>query len=443
MMEENQEITYGKVNRDILKTLEKPGKIYYILLLITLSVLGLGFFAWMYQIVKGIGVAGITHPVKWGIYITNFVFWVGIAHSGTLISAILYLFGAKWRTSIYRSAEAMTVIAIMTAGLFPLVHLGRVWYFYYLLPYPDPKLLWPNFRSPLIWDVFAVTTYFIISFIFLYMGLLPDIAAVRDRSTGIRKKIYSLLSMGWTGTDREWRHHSSAYLFLAAMATPLVISVHSVVSWDFAMSIVPGWHSTIFAPYFVAGAIHSGLAMVIMILIPLRKFFNLKDYITQRHFENLAKVIIFTGLIVAYSYATEFFIAWYSHNTYEHEIFKYRVFGDYALEFWIMIIFNTMVPLLFFFKKMRTNIVSLFVIAFLINIGMWFERFVIIVTSIAHEYMPFAWGTYKPTWVELSITAGSFAMFALLFLLFVKVLPSVAISEVKEQLKPPKKGGGV
>jgi Ni/Fe-hydrogenase subunit HybB-like protein len=440
-MEERREITYTKVNQDILKTLEKPGRVYYLLLLITASVFGFGFFAWMYQIHKGIGVAGITHPVKWGVYITNFVFWVGIAHSGTLISAILFLFRTEWRTTIYRSAEAMTVIAIMTAGLFPLIHLGRVWFFYYLIPYPDPKLLWPNFRSPLIWDVFAVTTYFIISFTFLYMGLLPDIAAVRDRASGIRKKMYSVLSLGWMGTDREWRHHSSAYLFLAAMATPLVVSVHSVVSWDFAMSIVPGWHSTIFAPYFVAGAIHSGLAMVLTLLIPLRRFFHLEDYITKRHFENLAKVIILTGLIMAYSYATEFFMAWYSGNIYEHEIFKYRMIGDYAPEFWIMVVFNTIVPLFLFFKKIRTSTVSLFIIAILINIGMWFERFVIIVTSLAHEYIPFSWGLYRPTWVEIAITAGSFGMFGLIFLLFIKLLPSVAISEVKEHLEPPRKGG--
>jgi Ni/Fe-hydrogenase subunit HybB-like protein len=439
-MRYSKDITYGKVNTDILKILEKPGKIYYFLLFIVLSVLSVGVFAWVYQIYTGIGVAGITHPVAWGIYITNFVFWVGIAHSGTLISAILYLFRVSWRNSIYRSAEAMTVFAIMTAGLFPIIHLGRSWYFYYLVPYPSQTMLWPNFRSPLIWDVFAVTTYFIISFIFLYMGLLPDIAAVRDKAKGFKKKIYSLISLGWSGTDREWRHHSSAYLFLAAMATPLVVSVHSVVSWDFAMSIVPGWHSTIFAPYFVAGAIHSGLAMVLTLLIPLRKVFKLEEYITQKHFENLAKIIIFTGLIVAYSYATEFFIAWYSNNIYEQEIYKYRVIGDYALYFWIMVIFNTIVPLLFFFKKMRTSTVSLLIISILINIGMWFERLVIIVTSLAHEYIPFSWGLYRPTWVEIAILAGGFAFFALLFLLFVKVLPAVSISEIKEQIEPPRKG---
>ena len=439
-MEYREDITYTKVNRDILETLKSPGRLYYILLLAVLCFLSVGLFAWLYQIYTGIGVAGITHPVAWGVYITNFVFWVGIAHSGTLISAILFLFRVNWRTSIYRSAEAMTVFAIMTAGLFPLIHLGRVWFFYYLVPYPSQTTLWPNFRSPLIWDVFAVTTYLIISCVFLYMGLLPDIASVRDRAEGIKKKIYSLVSLGWSGTDREWRHHSSAYLFLAAMATPLVVSVHSVVSWDFAMSIVPGWHTTIFAPYFVAGAIHSGLAMVITLLIPLRKVFRLEEYITERHFENLAKIIILTGLIVAYSYATEFFIAWYSGNIYEQEIMKYRVIGDYAVYFWIMVIFNTLVPLLFFFKKMRTSIVSLFVISILINIGMWFERFVIIVTSLAHEYIPYSWGHYKPTWVEIVILVGSFAFFAFLFLLFVKVLPAVSISEMKEQLKPLKKG---
>jgi molybdopterin-containing oxidoreductase family membrane subunit len=433
-MEGKEYNVYRKINRDILKTLERPGKLYYFLLFISFTVLSLGFFAWIYQVYRGIGVAGITHPVKWGVYITNFVFWVGIAHSGTLISAILYLFRVRWRTSIYRSAEAMTVFAIMTAGLFPLIHLGRSWFFYYLIPYPNQRMLWPNFKSPLIWDVLAVTTYFVISFLFLYMGLLPDIATLRDNTNGIKKRAYSLLSLGWQGTDREWRHHSSAYLFLAAMATPLVVSVHSIVSWDFAMSIVPGWHSTIFAPYFVAGAIHSGLAMVLTLLIPLRKAFKLEEYITETHFENLAKIIIFTGLIVAYSYATELFIAWYSNNRYEQEIFKYRMAGDYAFVFWIMVIFNTILPLLFFFKRIRTNTLYLLIISILINIGMWFERFVIIVTSLAHSYIPFSWGTYKPTWVELSIMAGSFGFFVLLFLLFVKLLPSVSISEVKETL---------
>ena len=420
-----------------METLKPPGRKYYLALAALAVVFLFGLLIWAYQIQTGMGVAGINHPVGWGVYITNFVFWVGIAHSGTLISAILFLFRARWRNAIYRSAEAMTVFALMIAGLFPLIHLGRVWLFYWLIPYPNQRGLWPNFSSPLIWDVLAVGTYFAVSAIFFLTGLLPDTAAVRDRSTGLRRKLYGLLALGWHGSDLQWRHHSSAYLFFAALATPLVVSVHSVVSWDFAMAIVPGWHSTIFAPYFVAGAIHSGLAMVITLLILLRRALRIEALITLKHFENLAKLIILTGLIVGYAYITEFFISWYSGNIAEQAAFSYRAFGDYAGEFWTMVMLNSVVPLAFFFKKVRTNLKALFVISVLINIGMWYERFVIIVTSLAHEFIPFAWGLYRPTWVELGITAASFAGFFFLFLLFVKHLPAVSMAEVKETLPPP------
>lgn len=338
----------------------------------------------------------------------------------------------------------MTVFAILTAGLFPLIHLGRVWYFYWLIPYPNQRGLWVNFRSPLLWDVFAVSTYFTVSVIFLYIGMVPDLAAVRDRAKGLRRTLYRALSLGWQGTDRQWRHYRGAYGFFAALATPLVVSVHSVVSWDFAMSIVPGWHSTIFAPYFVSGAIHSGLAMVTVLLIPLRRAFRLEEYITLRHFENLAKLIIVTGLIMGYSYATEFFIAWYSGGLSEKAVFLYRAVGDYALLFWLMILFNSIAPLFLFFKRIRTSLPALFVIALLINLGMWLERFVIITTSLTHEYDPYSWGlgVYHPTWVEYSITAGSFAWFFFWFLLFIKLFPSVSIVEVKEQLAPPLKVAG-
>lgn len=438
------ELTYSRVNRDILRTLERPGKGYFALLGLVLLVLVWGAIAWIYQIYTGMGVAGFFHPVLWAVYITNFVFWVGIAHSGTLISAILFLLRARWRTSVFRSAEAMTVFAILTAGLFPLIHLGRVWYFYWLIPYPNQRGLWVNFRSPLLWDVFAVSTYFTVSVIFLYIGMVPDIAVVRDRAKGLRRTLYRALSLGWQGTDQQWRHYRGAYGFFAALATPLVISVHSVVSWDFAMSIVPGWHSTIFAPYFVSGAIHSGLAMVTVLLIPLRRAFGLEEYVTLRHFENLAKLIIVTGLIMGYSYATEFFIAWYSGGLSEKAIFLYRAVGDYALLFWLMILFNSIVPLFLFFKQVRTSLPALFVIALLINLGMWLERFVIITTSLTHEYDPYSWGlgVYHPTWVEYSITAGSFAWFFFWFLLFIKLFPSVSIVEVKEQLGPPLKRTG-
>lgn len=436
------QLTYSQVDRDILRAMEAPGWRYYAVLLADLLVLAWGIYAWRYTIERGLGVWGLTHPVMWAMDITNFVFWVGIAHSGTLISAILYLFRVRWRASVYRTAEAVTVFALFTAGLFPIIHLGRPWFFYWLLPYPQVGGLWVNFRSPLVWDVFAVMTYMIISVLFFFTGLVPDVAVVRNRTTGWRHRLYAFLAQGWQGTDRQWRHYKTAYLFLAALATPLVISVHSVVSWDFAQSIVPGWHSTIFAPYFVAGAIHSGLAMVITLLIPLRRIFRLDAYITQAHLENLAKLIILTGLIVGYAYVVESYIAWYSNNVPEWQRFIYQVTGEYAIPFWIMILFNSLVPLLFFVKRIRTSTPWLFGIAILINIGMWCERFVIIVTGLAHEYDPYSWGLFIPTWVDISITVGSFAWFFLWFLLFAKLLPVVSIVEVKEELPPPMKAMG-
>jgi Ni/Fe-hydrogenase subunit HybB-like protein len=436
-------LTYKNINETVLRTLEPPRRIYYFVLMLLAGGVGIGAACWLYQILTGMGVAGINNPVGWGVYIVNFVFWVGIAHSGTLISAILYLFRARWRTSIYRSAEAMTVFAVMTAGLYPLIHLGRVWKAYWVFPYPNERFLWPNFRSPLFWDVLAISTYLTVSAMFFYIGLLPDIAAVRDAAKGWRKKIYGVLSLGWQFTHKVWHHYGSAYLFLAALATPLVISVHSVVSWDFAMSIIPGWHSTIFAPYFVAGAIHSGIAMVITLLIPMRKIFKLEKLITIHNLEALAKVVILTGLIVGFSYATESFIAWYSGNHYEQEIFRWRAEGHYAPQYWIMVICNAVLPLLLFFKKIRTNLVWLFVLGILINVGMWFERFVIIIGSLAHDFLPYSWGLYKPTLIELGIAIGSFCWFLLLFFLFTKLLPSVAISEMKEMLPIPMKKGGL
>ena len=436
------QLTYSQVDRDILRVMTAPGRRYYTLLLIDLVVLGWGIFAWRYTIERGLGVWGLTHPVMWAMDITNFVFWVGIAHSGTLISAILYLFRVRWRASIYRTAEAVTVFALFTAGLFPIIHLGRPWVFHWLLPYSQLGGLWVNFRSPLVWDVFAVMTYMIISVLFFFTGLVPDMAIVRNRSSGWRQKIYAFMAQGWQGTDRQWHHYKAAYVFLAALATPLVISVHSVVSWDFAQSIVAGWHSTIFAPYFVAGAIHSGLAMVITLLIPLRRTFRLDAYITQEHLENLAKLIILTGLIVGYAYVVETYIAWYSNNVPEWQRFTYQVTGEYAIPFWIMILFNSLVPLLFFVKRIRTSTPWLLMIAILINIGMWMERFVIIVTGLAHEYDPYSWGLFIPTWVDISITLGAFAWFFLWFLLFIKFLPVISIVEVKEELPPPMKSHG-
>ena len=430
--------SYGDVNRDVLKLIQKPGRSYYILLAIVLIVLAIGAGAWFVQIVLGIGMSGLINPVGWGAYITTFVFWVGIAHSGTLISAVLFLFRARWRQSIYRASEAMTVFAVLTAGLFPIIHLGRPWIFYYLLPYPNQRMIWPNFRSPLLWDVFAVSTYLTVSATFFLLGMIPDIAAARD-ATNVpwRKKLYTVLSFGWRGTANEWRHFTKAYLYLAALATPLVLSVHSVVSWDFAMSIVPGWHTTIFAPYFVAGAIFSGLAMVITIVVPIRKIFGLEAYFTPRHFDAMAKLVLVTGQIVFYSYLTEFFIAWYSFETPERAIFWGRVTGDYWWASWIMLTCNGIIPLLLWSRKVRTNIPALFTITIFVNIGMWFERFVIIVTSLAHEYEPWQWRNYQPSWVEMAIVAGSFAWFAMWFLLFLRVLPAVSIAELKEVLPAP------
>ncbi|MGH7555911.1 MAG: NrfD/PsrC family molybdoenzyme membrane anchor subunit [Longimicrobiales bacterium] len=430
--------TYGEVNRDVLKLLGRPGRAYFILLAVVLAVLAWGAFAWGVQVVLGIGMSGLINPVGWGAYITTFVFWVGIAHSGTLISAILYLFRARWRQSIYRAAEAMTVFAVLTAGLFPIIHLGRPWVFYYLLPYPNQRQLWPNFRGPLLWDVFAVGTYLTVSATFFLVGMIPDIAAARDSTTvPWRKKVYTILSFGWRGTDREWRNFTRAYLYLAALATPLVLSVHSVVSWDFAVSIVPGWHTTIFAPYFVAGAIFSGLALVITILIPIRKIFGLEQYFTVHHFEAMSKLILLMGMVVFYAYLTEYFMAWYSFEVPERAAMWNRLFGDYWWATWIMLTCNGIIPQLLWWKKVRRSIPALFVITIFINIGMWFERFVIIVTSLATEYEPWQWRNYQPSWVEMSILAGSFAWFLMWFLLFLRLLPAVSVAELKEVLPPP------
>jgi Ni/Fe-hydrogenase subunit HybB-like protein len=433
--------SYADVNRDVLKLLSAPGRSYYILLGVVLIVLGAGAFAWLTQIVLGIGMSGLINPVGWGAYITTFVFWVGIAHSGTLISAVLFLFRARWRQSIYRIAEAMTVFAVMTAGLFPIIHLGRPWVFYYLLPYPNQRHLWPNFRSPLLWDVFAISTYLTVSATFFILGMIPDLAAARDGTTvPWRKKLYTVMAFGWRGTANEWRHFTKAYLYLAALATPLVLSVHSVVSWDFAMSIVPGWHTTIFAPYFVAGAIFSGLAMVITLVIPIRKIFSLEAYFTPRHFDAMAKMVLVTGMVVFYAYLTEFFMAWYSFHPPEREIFINRATGEYWWATWIMLTCNGIIPMLLWSPSIRRNIPALFTITIFINIGMWFERFVIIVTSLAHEYEPWQWRNYQPSIVEMAIVAGSFAWFFMWFLLFMRVFPAVAVAELKEVLPAPMRG---
>ena len=440
-MSQDTNLTYSRVTTDIVRMLDKPTVKWWTLFMISLSFVGIGLICFIYQVYVGLGVAGYRHPVFWGTYITNFVFWVGIAHSGTLISAILYLFRAQFRMSIYRIAEAMTVFAVLTAGLFPIMHLGRPWNFYWLFPYPNQRELWINFKSPLIWDVFAVSTYLTVSSLFFLLGMIPDIAAIRDRVTEKpRKLFYSILSFGWKGSNWEWLHYGRAYLYFAALATPLVLSVHSVVSWDFAMGNVPGWHTTIFAPYFVAGAIFSGLGMVISLTIPIRKIFHLEEYITLDNYDGMAKLIMFTSGIVGYAYGVEFFMAWYSSSPFEWQQFMYRATGEYALFYWIMVICNVVIPIPLWFSKVRRNLKLLFIISLFINIGMWFERFNIIVISLSRDFDPAAFGIYKISWVEAGITVGSFAWFFMFFLIFLKTLPSVSISEIKEILPVPRRG---
>ncbi|RAL21607.1 hydrogenase [Lujinxingia litoralis] len=386
----------------------------------------------------GIGTSGISHPVGWGVFIINFVFWIGIGHAGTLISAILFLFRQNWRTAINRSAEAMTIFAVMVAGLFPLLHTGRPWFAYWLFPIPNGRgPLWVNFNSPLLWDVFAVSTYATISVVFWYVGLVPDLATVRDRAQHpLRKKIYGILSLGWTGGNRSWRHYEAAYLMLAGLATPLVLSVHTIVSFDFAVSVIPGWHTTIFPPYFVAGAIFSGFAMVITLTIILRHVFELKSYITINHLEAMAKVVLLTSGVVGVAYLTEFMIAYYSAVPAERFHFANRMFGPYAWSAAIMYGCNMVLPQLLWIKKIRRSIPALFVISLFVNLGMWFERFVIVVTALHRDFVPSSWGMYNFKAMDWLLTIGSFGMFFTLFLLFARVLPTITMFEVKAVMPP-------
>ncbi len=442
-MSDRLEISQKQVNDDILRMLRTPGKVWWTIFIADLIVLFIGIAAWRYQIVTGMGVAGYTRTVAWASYITNFVFWVGIAHCGTLISAILYLFRSYFRRAVYRASEAMTVFAVMTAGLFPILHLGRPWFAYWMVPYPNQRQLWLNFRSPLVWDVFAISTYFTVSAVFFVVGLIPDVAAARDRATGrIRKLLYDVLSFGWRGSNNQWKHFYGAYIFFAALATPLVLSVHSVVSWDFAMSQIPGWHSTIFAPYFVAGAIFSGVALVINLLIPIRTIYKLEHIITVGHIEKLSKLVLLTCMIVTYSYLCEFFMAWYGDSKFERDLFWWRATGPLAWSFWVMFTCNSIIPWLLWSKKVRNHISWVFVICIFVNIGMWFERFVIITSSLTRSFEPGTWERFYfgLTPVELAILAGSFAWFLMWFLLFVKFLPAVSVAELKEVVPMPMRG---
>ena len=412
---------------------DKAPKIWWLVLVGAVCLLMIFGACINHLLMKGVGVWGNNNPAYWGWPIVNFVFWVGIGHAGTLISAILFLFRQNWRTSINRAAEAMTIFAVICAGTYPGVHIGRVWVFYWLFPVPSEHLaMWPNFRSPLLWDVFAVSTYFTVSLLFWYMGMVPDIATYRDRAkTKLRKLIYGLLSLGWTGSARGWHRYEAAYVILAALATPLVLSVHTIVSFDFAVSQVPGWHTTIFPPYFVAGAIFSGFAMVVTLLVPARRLYNLKELITIRHLENMNKIIMATGLMVGTAYGIEFFIAWYSGVSVERFAFYNRAFGNYWWAYWIMVSCNVFIPQLFWFKFFRTNTIAMVVICIFVNIGMWFERFVITVTSLCRDFLPSSWHYFHPTAIDIMMFMGSFGLFTTLFLLFCRFLPIIAISEVK------------
>jgi molybdopterin-containing oxidoreductase family membrane subunit len=410
----------------------------------SLALLMFGMIGWL--ILEGVGIWGVNNPVGWGFAIINFVFWVGIGHAGTLISAILFLLRQKWRTAINRFAEAMTIFAIICAGIWPAIHVGRVWVLHWMFPLPNQMDMWPQFRSPLMWDVFAVSTYFACSAMFWYVGMIPDLATLRDRAkTRIRKVLYGFFSLGWRGGHRQWKHFELAYLILAGISTPLVLSVHSIVSTDFATSILPGWHTTIFPPYFVAGAIFSGFAMVLTLTILARKIFGLQDYFTINTFDKIAKIMMATGLMVGYAYSIEFFMAWYSGNEYERFALINRAFGPYAWAYWIMFSCNVFIPQLLWIRKLRRSIPMLFVVSILVNVGMWFERFVIVVTSLHRDFLPSSWDYYKPTIFDIGTFVGSFGLFLALFLIFLRVLPMIAMAEVKgamPQAHTHDKGGG-
>lgn len=434
--------SYFSLTDSICGIVEKPRppRAWYIAFGFSLALALVFVLLTVHLIIRGVGVWGNNNPVAWGFPIVNFVFWVGIGHAGTLISAILFLLRQRWRTSINRFAEAMTIFAVICAGLFPAIHVGRMWVAYWLFPVPNQMAVWPNFRSPLLWDVFAVSTYFTVSLLFWFMGMIPDLATLRDRSKSrVQATIYGVLSMGWNGSQRHWHRFEVAYLLLAALATPLVLSVHSVVSFDFATSQLPGWHTTIFPPYFVAGAVFSGFAMVVTLLVPCRHFLGLKHVVSMRVLENMNKIILGTGCIVGYAYTTEFFIAAYSGYAVEQFTFLNRAFGPYWWAFWTMFICNAVVPHIFWFKKMRTSIPVMFVVSILVNVGMWFERFVIVITSLSRDFLPSSWGYFKPTGIDVAMFVSSFGIFFTCFLLFIRFLPMVAMAEVKCVMPEPKK----
>jgi Ni/Fe-hydrogenase subunit HybB-like protein len=423
---------------------------WYITIGITGSIAGFGVFCILYLLFTGVGVWGNNIPVGWAWDITNFVFWIGIGHAGTLISAILYLCRQKWRTSINRASEAMTLFAVICAAIYPGIHVGRVWMVWFMAPVPNPNWIWPNFRSPLLWDVFAVSTYFTVSVLFWFLGLVPDLATMRDRARSLVGKFcYGLLALGWRGGNRQWRHYEMAYLVLAGLSTPLVLSVHSTVSFDFATSLIPGWHTTIFPPYFVAGAIFGGFAMVLTLMLPARSIYKLHDVFTWNHIDVMCKIILLTGSIVGYAYTMEFFVAFYGANPFERFAFINRYFGPYWWAAWSMFTCNVIMPQLFWVRAFRRNLITVFFVCMCVNAGMWYERFVIIAVSLTRDFLPSSWGMYYPTWVDVMTFAGTFGIFTTLFLLFIRFFPMIAMSEVKTTLPvadphyhPPAVGSG-
>ncbi len=429
--------TYHDITEDLVSPTEKAPPLSWILVFIpAVALLSLGTFAVYWTIYVGIGTWNLNRTINWGWDITNFVWWIGIGHAGTLISAILLLFRQKWRTGVNRAAEAMTIFAVMCAGLFPMIHMGRIWNAMFIFPYPNTRgSLWVNFNSALLWDVFAISTYFTVSLLFWYTGLVPDLATIRDRAKGVRKKIYSFFALGWTGSAKHWQRWEYLALILAGLATPLVLSVHTIVSFDFATGIVPGWHTTIFPPYFVAGAVFSGFAMVLTLMLIVRKVLGLQEYITIAHIESMNKVILATGSIVGVAYITELFISWYSGYVYEQAAFFNRAFGVYWWSYFGMMFANVVSPQFFWSRKLRRNVTFTFFLSILINIGMWFERFVIIATTLARDFLPSSWSYYSPTWIEISIYLGTFGLFFTMFLIFARVAPVVAVAEVKHILK--------
>ena len=439
-------VTYADVNESISSIVlrDRAPAQWWIGFAVAFCLLMIFFLAVSWLLIRGLGIWGVNIPVAWGFAIVNFVWWIGIGHAGTFISAILLLMFQHWRTSINRLAEAMTLFAVACAGLMPLLHLGRPWVFFWLLPYPDTMGMWPQFRSPLVWDIFAVGTYFTVSILFWFLGLVPDLATIRDRARKVwQKKFYGFLALGWRNSADHWQRHQTAYLLLAGLATPLVLSVHSVVSLDFAVAQLPGWHSTIFPPYFVAGAIYSGFAMVLNIVIPVRKIYHLENLITERYLNNMANVMFATGLMVSYGYFIEAFMSWYSGDIFEQYMMTNRVFGPYGWIFWVLMLCNVLVPQTLWSRRIRCNPFTLFIVAFLVNVGMWIERFVIVVTSLHRDFIPSSWGSYAPTLWDWATLFGSVGLFLMLLFLFIRLLPMISISESRELVAEPAKANAL